>query len=108
MATTPHSSWNLSCMSLRKGTVLQTFHLFARRDDFGVAAVVGQAGSLRPIVNRRAATTQKPPRANGDRSAACRHAGQAAPGRKKTSAAPKRRIANPPQVDNLPRNAGDP
>jgi hypothetical protein len=51
--------------------VLLHFCFFARRDDFGVARVVGQAGSLRPIVNR-------PNVANVQHSsfAACRYAGQ--------------------------------
>jgi hypothetical protein len=48
------------------------FCFFARRDDFGFARVVGQAGSLRPIVNR-------PNVANVQHSsfAACRYARRA-------------------------------
>jgi hypothetical protein len=52
--------------------VLLHFCFFARRDDFGVARVVGQAGSLRPIVNR-------PNTTNVQHSSfrACRYVGQA-------------------------------
>ena len=53
--------------------VLLHFCFFARRDDFGVARIVGQAGSLRPIVNR-------PNVANVQHSsfAACCYVGQVA------------------------------
>jgi hypothetical protein len=54
---------------------LVNFCFFARRDDFGVARIVGQAGSLRPIVNRPVRPERK---------------------------APGRRVANPPQDDILP------
>ena len=54
-----------------ESSVLLHSCFFARRDEFGVARVVGQAGSLRPIVNR-------PNVANVQYSsfAACRYAGQ--------------------------------
>src|SRR5580692_7255725 len=61
----------LLSIPFRLALVLLHFCFFARRDDFGVARVVGQAGSLRPIVNR-------PNVANVQHSsfAACRYAGQ--------------------------------
>jgi hypothetical protein len=82
--------------------VLLHFCFFARCDDFVKAGVVGQAGSLRPIVNR-------PNAANVQHSsfAACRYAGCLTGGRLSIGLpccvqGTGRRVANPPQDAILP------